>query len=211
MFDFIRRAGDAARQADPSRRIPLADARGVSDRPLAGGEQTFLQLCLEILGELVALLRDVKDVDGAIAFGIDQHDVDVAGGRRKHGGQTVEQSRRSSALISTSVAVSQASESKPTLGGTPWRLVSVGGRLRNKRWTSVLPVATRRIRSCKRSASLGFNSSVRLGSAKTNVSRIMPLVLENASAFRISRPKLDRAPASEANKNGISRATTVSR
>ena len=41
---------------------------------------------------------------------------------------------------------------------------------------------------------------MRFGSAKTNVSRITPFELANASAFRMSMPKLEIAPANDANR-----------
>src|ERR1035437_4035578 len=102
---------------------------------------------------------------------------------------------RSSATISTSVAVSHASESKRTWGAAAFFRGSGRGRFRIRRCASVLPRATRRIRSVSRSISDGLSWSARFGSAKTKVSRITPFELANASAFRISRPKLEIAKA----------------
>ena len=63
----------------------------------------------------------------------------------------------------------------------------------------------------RRSTSGGFNSSVRIGSANVNVSRIVPRRLAKASAFSIFMPKLDSVPAIMENSPGLSCATSVSK
>ena len=105
---------------------------------------------------------------------------------------------RSPVSISTSVAVSLASESNRTCACGA-RFLSARGGSRNSRLASVLPRATRRIISWSRSASCGLLSRARFVSANTNVSSTTPLALEKASAFKMSRPKLEMAPANDAN------------
>ena len=120
---------------------------------------------------------------------------------------------RSSVMISTSVAVSQASGSKCTLGSTV-RTSAVAGAGRPStescsasNWPSAISSRVAR----RRSFSGGISSSVRLDRRTRMCPGPCPCVFENASALRMSMPKLESPPASDANKAGRSRATMVAR
>src|SRR5262245_56610176 len=69
-----RRARSFAKGFDACR-VPGKDSgRTLSERAL----QNFAQDILFARIELVALRREVEDVDGLLAFGIDEHDLDIA-------------------------------------------------------------------------------------------------------------------------------------
>ena len=101
--------------------------------------------------------------------------------------------------------------------GDPGRLApavafaAMRGRLRRSCFTSARPSTARSTVTRSRSASVGFNSSVRSGSANENVSSTVPRRLANASAFRMFMPKLESVPAIVANRNGRSPVTSVRR
>ena len=57
----------------------------------ARGQQPLFERCLRFRRELGPLVRDVENVDGALALGVDQHHIDIAGGRGERHGQAVQQ------------------------------------------------------------------------------------------------------------------------
>ena len=147
-----------------------------------------------------------------MSFRVDQDYVDIAGCRRKRGSKIVEQPRP---------VFSDDFDQRRRLAGVGIKMhagrydtLLMFGRFRSapqKLLDIELPSAACLIFSFNRSTSSGLRSSVRFESANTNVSNISPLALANASAFTMSIPKLEIAPANEAKRDGLSRAMMVAR
>ena len=195
--------------------IDAKDARHLSmSGPGTGDDQVILQARRECSVQFSPARGDIENIQRLVRFGVDQHHFDIATGRADGARQIVQKSRTifghdlDECRDFGRIVVQNHARLQTRRARGQQRLGTSTQQLRHV----LLPLhdaphdAAETVDFSRDSA-----PSVRCGSEKVNVSTTTLWAFENASTLRILNPKLEIAPATDANSPARSCVSSVNR